>query len=45
MGHSQANTIYRYVNANVETAKHAAAALDATNAETLETVTAPEPVN
>lgn len=37
LGHSQANTTYRYVNANVETAKRAAAALDAFNAETLET--------
>ena len=45
LGHSQANTTYRYVNANVETAKRAAAALDAFNAETLETVTAPELVH
>jgi integrase len=45
LGHSQANTTYRYVNANVETAKRAAAALDALNAETLETVTAPELVH
>lgn len=33
LGHSQANTTYRYVNANVETVKRAAAALDAFNAE------------
>jgi integrase len=36
LGHSQANTTYRYVNANVETAKRAAAALDAFNAEATE---------
>jgi integrase len=29
LGHTQANTTYRYVNANVETARRAAAALDA----------------
>jgi hypothetical protein len=34
--HSQANTTYRYVNANVETAKRVAAALDAFNAEATE---------
>jgi len=45
LGHSQANTTYRYVNANVETAKRAAAALDAFNAETLEAETAPELVH
>ncbi len=33
LGHTQANTTYRYVNANVETAKRAAAAIDAFNAE------------
>jgi integrase len=33
LGHTQANTTYRYVNANIETAKRAAAALDAFNAE------------
>ncbi len=32
LGHTQANTTYRYVNANVETARRAAAALDAFNA-------------
>jgi len=31
LGHTQANTTYRYVNANVETARRAAAALDAFN--------------
>ncbi len=35
LGHSQANTTYRYVNANIET-KRAAAALDAFNAEATE---------
>jgi integrase len=33
LGHTQANTTYRYVNANVETARRASAALDAFNAE------------
>jgi integrase len=33
LGHTQANTTYRYVNANIETAKRTAAALDAFNAE------------
>lgn len=33
LGHSQANTTYRYVNANIETTRRAAAALDAFNAE------------
>jgi integrase len=45
LGHSQANTTYGYVNSNVETAKRAAAALDAFNAETLHTDTAPELVH
>lgn len=36
VGHTQANTTYRYVNVNVETAKRAAAALDAFNAEATE---------
>ncbi len=31
LGHTQANTTYRYVNANVETARRAAAALDEFN--------------
>jgi integrase len=33
LGHTQANTTYRYVNANIETTRRAAAALDAFNAE------------
>jgi len=33
MGHTQVNTTYRYVNANVETAKRAAAALNMFNSE------------
>jgi integrase len=32
LGHSQANTTYRYVNADIETAKRAAAALDSFHA-------------
>lgn len=44
LGHTQANTTYRYVNANVETARRAAAALDAFQAES-EAATASEPVN
>src|ERR1051325_8423763 len=32
LGHSNPNTTYRYVNANVETARRASAALDAFNA-------------
>jgi len=35
LGHTQANTTYRYVNANVETVKRAAAALDMFNAEVI----------
>src|ERR1051326_3723189 len=42
LGHSQSDTTYRYVNANVETAKRAAAALDGFNAEAFDTMTAPE---
>ncbi len=45
VGHTQANITYRYVNANVETAKRAAAALDAFNTESLETVNTPELVH
>jgi integrase len=45
LGHSQANTTYRYVNANIETAKRAAAALDAFNAETPQTAPALELVH
>ncbi len=33
LGHTQANTTYRYVNANVETAKRAAAVLDEFNSK------------
>jgi integrase len=33
LGHTQANTTYRYVNANADTAKRAALALDAFNEE------------
>jgi integrase len=44
LGHTQASTTYRYVNANVETARRAAAALDAFNAEG-EIQKAPEMVN
>jgi hypothetical protein len=33
LGHTQANTTYRYVNANIESARRAAAALDMFNAE------------
>jgi len=47
LGHTQANTTYRYVNANIETAKRAASALDAFNdtAEILETSPATGAVN
>jgi integrase len=50
LGHTQANTTYRYVNANVETARRASAALDAFHsAEAVkgegEAVQAPEMVN
>lgn len=50
LGHTQANTTYRYVNANVETARRAAAALDAYHAaETIQgggqASEAPEVVN
>lgn len=37
LGHTQANTTYRYVNANAETAKRAAAALDAFNGQGIST--------
>lgn len=36
LGHQQPSTTYRYVNANVETATRAAAALDAFNAQPLD---------
>jgi integrase len=44
LGHTQANTTYRYVNANIETTRRAAAALDAFNAEGLEQLTTAESV-
>lgn len=45
LGHTQANTTYRYVNANVETAKRAAAALDAFNSDGAEEIEASNMVN
>lgn len=47
LGHTQPSTTYRYVNANAETARRAAAALDSFNAEvtTQEVQTAGETVN
>jgi integrase len=47
LGHTQVNTTYRYVNANAETARRAAAALDSFNAEvmTQEVETAADVVN
>lgn len=42
LGHTQPNTTYRYVNANIETTRRAAAALDAFNSEVLEELTAVE---
>ena len=36
LGHTQANTTYRYVNANLETTRRAAALLDAFNEGTVE---------
>ncbi len=45
LGHTQANTTYRYVNANVEKAKRVAAALDAFNAEATEAAPAAELVH
>lgn len=47
LGHTQVNTTYRYVNANAETARRAAAALDSFNAEvmTQEAQTAADVVN
>ena len=44
LGHTQANTNFRYVNANAETVRPAVAALPF-NAKTHETVTAPELVH
>jgi len=45
LGHTQANTTYRYVNANVDTARRTAAALDAFNGETEEVRPAAELVH
>ena len=45
LGHTQSNTTHHYVNANVKTAKRAAATLDGFNTETRETVTVPELVH
>jgi integrase len=45
LGHTQPSTTYRYVNANVETARRASAALDAFNAENEPTLRAPDVVN
>ena len=47
LGHTQPSTTYRYVNANAETARRAAAALDSFNAEVMteEVQTAGETVN
>jgi integrase len=45
LGHTQPSTTYRYVNANVETARRASAALDAFNAENETTLRAPDVVN
>jgi len=42
LGHTQANTTYRYVNANIETNRRAAAALDAFNSEGIEQLAAVE---
>ncbi|HEV8427459.1 MAG TPA: site-specific integrase [Pyrinomonadaceae bacterium] len=42
LGHTQANTTYRYVNANIETTRRAAAALDAFNTDGLEKLAAPK---
>jgi integrase len=44
LGHTQANTTYRYVNANIETTRRAAAALDAFNQGTVEQLVAAEEV-
>ncbi len=45
LGHTQPNTTYRYVNANVETARRASAALDAFNAEDNATQDATDVIN
>lgn|SRR5574341_77606 len=45
LGHTQPVTTYRYVNANIETARRAAAALDAFNSDGAEQVEATNMVN
>lgn len=45
LGHTQPSTTYRYVNANVETARRASAALDAFNAQNEATLRTPDIVN
>src|SRR5882724_3254951 len=42
LGHTQANTTYRYVNANIETTRRAAALLDAFNLGAVEQLVAAE---
>jgi len=42
LGHTQANTTYRYVNANIETTRRAAALLDTFNEGTVEQLVAAE---
>ena len=44
LGHTQANTTYRYVNANIETTRRAAAALDAFNQGALKQLVSAEEV-
>jgi len=44
LGHTQANTTYRYVNVNIETTRRAAALLDAFNEGTVEQLVAAEEV-
>jgi integrase len=45
LGHTQANTTYRYVNANIDTARRAAAALDAFNDQAQATRSETDSVN
>lgn len=45
LGHTQANTTYRYVNINIETARRAAEALNAFNREDETTETKPDAVH
>lgn len=44
LGNTQANTTYRYVNANIETTRRAAAALDTFNQGAVEQLVAAEEV-